>query len=99
MQARRVLTGCPGRSTETVADCGPRWVERGAADPLARALTCRWLLSSNKATKRRCRRIDARKTAPRPSLMKLFKLLAHGWAVELRAAQQMLTQVPRLKSS
>jgi hypothetical protein len=39
MQARRVLTGYPGRSVGTVADCGLRWVERGAADPLARALT------------------------------------------------------------
>src|SRR5262245_41968116 len=47
----------------------------------------------------RCRRTDARKTAPRPSLMKLFKLLSQGRAVELRAAQQMLTQFARLKSS
>ena len=27
---------------------------------------------------RRCRRTEARKTAPRPSLMKLFKLLSQG---------------------
>jgi hypothetical protein len=26
----------------------------------------------------RCRRTDARKTVPRPSLMKLFKLLSQG---------------------
>ena len=40
-----------------------------------------------------------RKTAPRPSLMKLFKLLSQGRAVELRASQQMLLQSARLKSS
>ena len=27
---------------------------------------------------RRCRRTEARKTAPRPNLMKLFKLLSQG---------------------
>jgi hypothetical protein len=31
--------------------------------------------------------------------MKLFKLLSQGGAVELRAAQQMLMQFARLKSS
>jgi hypothetical protein len=31
--------------------------------------------------------------------MKLFKLLSQAWAVELQAAQQMLTQLARLKSS
>jgi hypothetical protein len=41
---------------------------------------------------------EARKTAPRPSLMKLFKLLPQGRAVELRAAQQMLMQFAPLKS-
>ena len=40
-----------------------------------------------------------RKTAPRPSLKKLLKLLSQGLAVELRAAQQMLMQFARLKSS
>jgi hypothetical protein len=44
-------------------------------------------------------RTDARKTAPRPSLMTLFKLPSQGRAVELRAAQQMLMQFARLKSS
>jgi hypothetical protein len=47
----------------------------------------------------RCRRTDARKSAPRPSLMKWFKLLSQGGAVELRAAQPMLMQFARLKSS
>jgi hypothetical protein len=36
---------------------------------------------------------------PRGSLMKLFKLLSQGQAVELRAAQQMLMQFAPLKSS
>jgi hypothetical protein len=40
-----------------------------------------------------------RKTAPRPSRMKLFKPLSQGRAVELRAAQPMLMQFARLKSS
>jgi hypothetical protein len=31
--------------------------------------------------------------------MKLFKLLSQDWAVELRAAQQILIQFARLKSS
>ena len=44
-------------------------------------------------------RLPHRKTAPGPSLMKLFKLLSQGGAVELRAAQQMLMQFARLKSS
>ena len=34
-----------------------------------------------------------RETAPRPSLMNLFKLLPQGCALELRAAQQMLYAV------
>jgi hypothetical protein len=47
----------------------------------------------------RCRRTDARKTAPRPSLMKWFKLRSQDGAVELRAAPPMLMQFARLKSS
>jgi len=42
---------------------------------------------------------EARKTAPRPSLMKSFTLLSQHRAVELRATQQMLMQFARLKSS
>jgi hypothetical protein len=48
---------------------------------------------------RRCRRTEARESAPRPSLMKLFELPSQDRAVELRAAQQMLMHFARLKSS
>jgi len=46
----------------------------------------------------RCRRTDARKTASSPSLMKLFELPSQDLGIELRAAQQMLMQLARLKS-
>jgi hypothetical protein len=39
---------------------------------------------------------EGRKTAPRPSLMKLFNLPSQARAVELRAAQQMFMQFARL---
>jgi hypothetical protein len=42
---------------------------------------------------------EAHMTTPRLSVMKLFKLLSEGLAVELRAAQQMLLHFARLKSS
>jgi hypothetical protein len=51
------------------------------------------------ATPEGARRPDARKTALRPSLMKLFKLPSQARAVKLRAAQQILMKYARLKSS
>jgi len=42
-----------------------------------RSAPCRFLARPG-CSARRCRRTEARKTAPRPSLMKLFKLLSQG---------------------
>ena len=47
----------------------------------------------------RCRRTDARKTAAKLNLMELFTFPSQAQAVVLRAAQRVLMQFERLKSS
>jgi hypothetical protein len=79
---------CPGRSRDRPCEgCG--------SDAFA---DC-GQLRAGPGCQLRCRRTEARKTALSESLMKLFKLLSQGRAVELRVAKQKLMQFARLKSS